>query len=213
MNRLIITESEYENPETDDNSNQNYKSDFEDNPISGTDSRKRLSPGREIIALMQTAANILIGKENFFEKNFRNISSSDEVRKLDEGEIDLEIGVSFVSKTEIKRLNSTWRGKHKDTDVLSFPQYDFAALTEDDEKNLLMVAEASKTISLGDVVICVAKAKEQAAEFGHSQEREIVYLFVHSLLHLLGRDHANDEEREKMRVEEEAIMEEMGLTR
>jgi probable rRNA maturation factor len=68
-------------------------------------------------------------------------------------------------------------------------------------------------ISLGDVVICPEQALLQADEFGHSAERELVYLFVHSVLHLLGYDHVEDEDKRKMRTREEKIMSEIGLER
>ena len=66
---------------------------------------------------------------------------------------------------------------------------------------------------LGDVVICSDRAKEQAEEFGHSFEREIIYLFVHSVLHLLGYDHMEEDEKRIMRRREEEVMERIGLKR
>ena len=66
---------------------------------------------------------------------------------------------------------------------------------------------------LGDVVICLEKAREQAEEFGHSEEREIVYLFVHSVFHLLGYDHMEDEEKAEMRSAEEKVMSFLELER
>lgn len=111
-----------------------------------------------------------------------------------------ELSVTFVDKDEIKALNSEYRGVDRVTDVLSFPQYespeDFPTEGE---------------ICLGDVVICREKMQEQAEEFGHSFEREILYLFTHSVLHLLGYDHETDEEKAVMRAREEEIMNEIGL--
>ena len=85
---------------------------------------------------------------------------------------------------------------------MSFPQ--FADLEE--------VPEVGE-ICLGDVVICKERAAEQAEEFGHSFEREIIYLFVHSILHLLGYDHEEDEDKKQMRAREEEVMEHMGIHR
>ncbi len=68
-------------------------------------------------------------------------------------------------------------------------------------------------MAIGDVVICEEKAQEQAEEYGHSFERESVYLFVHSVLHLIGFDHIEDEERKEMRAEEERVMDLLGLPR
>ena len=88
------------------------------------------------------------------------------------------------------------------TDVLSFPQFD--DLVED-------IPEVCE-ICLGDVVICEQKAREQAEEFGHSFERELVYLFTHSVLHLLGYDHVNSEEEEtEMREHQRDVMKKLGL--
>ncbi|MGF6375413.1 putative rRNA maturation factor [Clostridiales Family XIII bacterium PM5-7] len=113
-----------------------------------------------------------------------------------------EISISFVSNEEIKDLNREYRGKDQVTDVLSFPQFDDLTL-------LPKVGE----ICLGDVVICQEKAMEQAEELGHSFQREIIYLFTHSVLHLLGYDHMNDEDKQEMRQREEEVMEFLGIPR
>ena len=110
------------------------------------------------------------------------------------------VSVSFAMKNEIQRLNKTYRGIDSPTDVLSFPQYE--DLSEiPDEGDIL----------LGDVVICVEVAMEQAKEYGHSQERELLYLFTHSILHLLGYDHMDEDEKKEMRRREETVMEAIGL--
>lgn len=114
-----------------------------------------------------------------------------------------EISVTFVQPDEIQSLNREYRGIDRVTDVLSFPQ--FADLAEE----LPEVGE----ICLGDVVICKDRAEEQAKEFGHSFEREIIYLFVHSVLHLLGYDHEAEAEKKLMRAREEAIMNYMEIPR
>jgi probable rRNA maturation factor len=119
---------------------------------------------------------------------------------------DIEISLTMVTPEEIKELNRAYRGVDKVTDVLSFPQF------EEDEE--IPSADFSfGEISLGDVVICVEKAQEQADEYGHSFEREFVYLFVHSLLHLLGYDHMEDDEKVIMRLKEEDVMEHLHLRR
>lgn len=114
-----------------------------------------------------------------------------------------EISVTFVDLDEIHELNKQYRGVDKPTDVLSFPQFD------DLEEEIPEGCE----ICLGDVVICEQKAREQAEEFGHSFERELVYLFTHSVLHLLGYDHMEDDEKKAMREREEEIMKQIGLMR
>ncbi len=112
-----------------------------------------------------------------------------------------EVSVSFVDAEEIRRLNAEYRGVDSVTDVLSFPQYDG---TEE---------QAFEVIALGDVVICNERAEAQAEEYGHSYEREIIYLFVHSMMHLLGYDHMEPEEKAEMRAREEAVMDELGIPR
>ena len=114
-----------------------------------------------------------------------------------------ELSVTFVGLDEIHELNREYRGVDRPTDVLSFPQF------EDLEEEIPEVGE----ICLGDVVICREKAEEQAEEFGHSFERELVYLFTHSVLHLLGYDHMEEDEKKVMRQREEEIMEKIGLMR
>ena len=114
-----------------------------------------------------------------------------------------ELSVTFVGLDEIHELNREYRGVDRPTDVLSFPQF------EDLEEEIPEVGE----ICLGDVVICWEKAEEQAEEFGHSFERELVYLFTHSVLHLLGYDHMEEDEKKVMRQREEEIMEHIGLMR
>ena len=114
----------------------------------------------------------------------------------------LSMSVSFVSADEIKDLNREYRGKDTVTDVLSFPQFDPYEYMQDWDE-----------VSLGDVVICEERAHQQAAEFGHSYERELIYLFVHSCFHLLGYDHETEEEKRVMREKEEKIMTQLDLRR
>lgn len=114
----------------------------------------------------------------------------------------LSMSVSFVSADEIKDLNREYRGKDAVTDVLSFPQFDPYEYMQDWDE-----------VSLGDVVICEERAHQQAEEFGHSYERELIYLFVHSCFHLLGYDHETEEEKRVMREKEEKIMTQLDLRR
>ncbi len=119
-----------------------------------------------------------------------------------------EISLSLVSLDEIHELNRTYRGIDRPTDVLSFPMVeDFDAL----QKMYDQIGESTDELLLGDVVICLDKALQQAEEYGHSKEREIVYLFTHSVLHLLGYDHMDEEEKKIMRAREEEVMAERHL--
>lgn len=110
---------------------------------------------------------------------------------------DFEVCVSFVDKDEIQRMNREYRDIDRVTDVLSFPQYDedggFVGIEDED-------------IFIGDVVLCVDKAHEQAVEYGHSFEREMIYLTIHSILHLLGYDHEEEDDKVQMRSREKAII-------
>ncbi|MDF3003310.1 MAG: ybeY [Bacillota bacterium] len=114
----------------------------------------------------------------------------------------VEISVTFVSTEEIHELNRVYRDKDSVTDVLSFPQYETVS-----------EMHQAGVICLGDVVICPEQALLQADEFGHSGERELVYLFVHSVFHLLGYDHIEEEDKAEMRAQEEKIMNLIGLVR
>lgn len=116
-----------------------------------------------------------------------------------------EVVVTFVDDAEIKKLNNEFRNIDKSTDVLSFP------LGEGGEYDLNPETGA---YSLGDVVISVEHAVAQSEEYGHSFERELAYLTVHSMLHLLGFDHVNGgDEAALMRKTEEEVMTVLGLTR
>ncbi len=94
------------------------------------------------------------------------------------------ISVTFTDNEGIRALNREYRDKDAPTDVLSFPQYDFAAGETPDPEFLC---------ELGDIVISLEKAKEQAKEIGHGYKREVAFLAVHSVLHLLGYDHEHSE--------------------
>jgi probable rRNA maturation factor len=127
--------------------------------------------------------------------------------------LGLEVSLSFVSETEIRSLNRDYRGVDAVTDVLSFPQFDSRdALAEAIRQSLSSGMHETPAL-IGDIMICRPRALHQAAEYGHSALREIVYLFVHGLLHLLGYDHLTETEKETMRSKEEASMARLGLAR
>ena len=125
------------------------------------------------------------------------------VLRLEKFPYSAEISVTFVDNHEIRKLNAEYRNKDIETDVLSFPMGENGVYDE----NHATVAKI-----LGDVVISIPKALEQAQLYGHSFEREVGYLTVHSVLHLLGYDHENGGlERVRMREKEEYVMDELGL--
>ena len=104
-------------------------------------------------------------------------------------ESDAEVSVTFCDNAYIKELNKLHRNKDSATDVLSFPMYDFSS--EDEE------LPEYEPITLGDIVISIERAKEQAKEIGNTFLEEIAFLVVHSMLHLLGYDHERSPEDEE----------------
>ena len=136
-------------------------------------------------------------KENLEDIFFQDILVALEACYKVEGlEGDYEISFSFVGPEEIKELNKNYRGKDAVTDVLSFP---------------LSLPEEDPDYYLGDIVVCLDRANEQALEFNHSLKREIIYLTIHSFFHLLGYDHMNDSEKKIMREKEKSAVIEVGV--
>ena len=116
-----------------------------------------------------------------------------------------EVSVTFTDNEGIHELNKKFRGVDKPTDVLSFPLFDYEGENEEPPIDEIIS-------NLGDIVISLERAQEQAEEFGHSFERETAFLCVHSMLHLLGYDHERSEEEDaEMRAKQREIMEIMGL--
>ena len=113
-----------------------------------------------------------------------------------------EVSVTFVDNQGIKELNAQYRDKDTETDVLSFPMGENGVWDKDPETGAFI---------LGDVVISMEKAMEQANIYGHSLQREVGYLTAHSVLHLLGYDHIEPLDRVHMREKEELIMDQLGL--
>lgn len=140
-------------------------------------------PGQNITDLMQRAGTLCVEAEGL-----------DATRA--------SVSVTFVTSEEIRKLNAMYRNVDATTDVLSFPQYeDLSELPKEGE------------LCLGDVVICTEQALLQADEYGHTPERELIYLFVHSVCHLLGFDHMEDDDKSEMREREEQILMQLGLER
>ncbi len=100
-----------------------------------------------------------------------------------------EVSVTFCDNEYIKKINNEHRKKNSATDVLSFPMYDF----DETEPEI----NPDGTVTLGDIVISLERAAEQAKEIGHSLEREVAFLVIHSTLHLLGYDHERSEDDEE----------------
>jgi probable rRNA maturation factor len=117
-----------------------------------------------------------------------------------------ELSLTFVDNDAIQDINREYRGKDKSTDVISF------AMEEMGEGELEIVGEDLPR-ALGDIIISIPKAEEQAEEYGHSFMRELGFLAVHGFLHLLGYDHETEEEEKEMFTRQTEILERYGLTR
>lgn len=118
---------------------------------------------------------------------------------------DWLITLHLVTDDAIRKLNLEHRGQDAPTDVLSFPLQE----TGGDA----FVLPPGQPVHLGDVVISHPRAVEQAHEFGHSVDREVAYLVAHGVLHILGYDHEDAADRERMRAKEEAALQPLGFTR
>ena len=153
----------------------------------------RLTP--EMRELMQQAA------EEAFRTEFAGEIDAEDL------ENEPETGVTIVDDNTILELNREYRGKDSVTDVLSFPQFegheDLLADLKNDEASTL----------IGDVVICYEQAERQADEYDTGITREMLYLFVHSVMHLFGYDHMEEDEKAVMRKREEEVLAAIGVVR
>ena len=120
----------------------------------------------------------------------------------------LLVSVTLTTPENIKKLNKEFRNINKETDVLSFPMFE---KTEID----YMIENKNWDYDdiLGDMVISISKVQEQAIEYGHSFERELSYMVVHSFYHLIGYDHVKEEDKMIMRPKEEYVLNELNLNR
>ena len=126
----------------------------------------------------------------------------------------LAVDINFVSIDEIHNLNLKFRKKDKETDVLSFPMFEFVPfhkIKKSTYKN--SIDPVTKKLFIGDIAICEEVAERNALEYGHSKEREIFYLIVHGFLHLLGFDHEKEEDQRLMRAAEEAVLSKFKIKR
>jgi probable rRNA maturation factor len=125
-----------------------------------------------------------------------------------------EVALTFVDNTRIHELNLEYRGIDRPTDVLSFAMNE----SGEDELDIIYEVEEGKALEdvpdvLGDIIISVTRAQEQALEYGHSLERELGFLFVHGFLHLLGYDHQDEASEAEMMSKQEKVLAQVGLTR
>ncbi|EGO86857.1 rRNA maturation RNase YbeY [Clostridium botulinum C] len=137
--------------------------------------------------------------------------------KEEEVKVNTEVSVIFIDNNTIKEINKETRDIDKVTDVLSFPMLDYpqGKVYKDTYKDYEFDASYldEGELVLGDIVLSLEKAEEQSTEFRHSFLREVCYLTVHSVLHLLGYDHMEDDDKIRMRKREEEILERFSITR
>ncbi|MEG1509392.1 MAG: rRNA maturation RNase YbeY [Clostridia bacterium] len=125
---------------------------------------------------------------------------------------DFLVEVSIVSEDKIKEANCNTRDVDEITDVLSFPNLDFIFPYSFNEYKFDVDYDCNK-IMLGDIIICKERMIEQAKEYGHSETRELSYLFLHGILHLFGFDHMIEEDKVVMRKREEEVLNALGINR
>ncbi len=126
---------------------------------------------------------------------------------------DLSCEIVLCGREEIRALNARERGKDAVTDVLSFPSLELGAGAPVLRDRHPFDLDEEGRLFLGSIVICREQAREQAEEYGHSFRRELHYLAVHGLCHLLGYDHETDADKSAMRAREEEILSAMGICR
>ena len=120
----------------------------------------------------------------------------------------LLITITLTTKEEIRQINKTYRNIDRPTDVLSFPMFEKDELDRKIKENDFMHEDV-----LGDIIISIEQVENQAKEYGHSFERELSYMIVHGFYHLMGYDHIEEKDKEKMRPKEEKILNILNITR
>ena len=138
--------------------------------------------------------------------------------EMEECPWECEVNITLTDNEGIRAMNQEFRELDVPTDVLSFPMIayqepgDFAFLEEESAETEYFNLDSGELL-LGDIVISVERAKEQAEEYGHSLERELAFLTAHSMYHLMGYDHMEDEERMVMEQKQEKVLQSLGITR
>ena len=139
-------------------------------------------------------------EEKLIKEVIETVLKEEEIKK------SLEVYVTLTNNESIHKTNRETRNVDRPTDVLSFPMFER-------EEIPFLKEESEDSDILGDIIISVEKVEEQAKEYGHSFERELAYLTVHGMLHLLGYDHMIEEEKNVMRKREEEILAILSLSR
>lgn len=150
------------------------------------------------ITLSYSDLQLQAGREDWEKVVETVLAKAAEIHQIDE---QAEISVLLCDDEYIHALNREYRNIDRPTDVLSF------ALNEGEQ------SAVEEMGMLGDIIVSVDKVVEQAAEYGHSEKRELAYLTVHGFLHIIGYDHMTDEEKEEMRAAEEEVLQALAIGR
>lgn len=151
------------------------------------------------IDLMDETETLNNSELSFVEKVLKHAAETENISEA-------EVSVTFVTNDIIQAINNEYRGKNTPTDVISFAMEE---LGEGEQE----IIGADEPRMLGDIIISLDRTKEQAADYGHSFERELGFLAVHGFLHLLGYDHMNEEEEKEMFSKQENILASLGIKR
>ena len=164
--------------------------------------KKKRERKKKMTLLIDNRTDFEITKE--FEKLFNDVVK--ESLRYEEFDPECEVSLSIVSNDEIQEINKQFREIDAPTDVLSFPLLTFEEGEQAD-------VNENNEILLGDIIISIDKAKAQAEEYGHGLRRELAFLTAHSMLHLMGYDHMEEEEQKEMFKKQDDILNNLGITR
>ena len=164
--------------------------------------KKKRERKKKMTLLIDNRTDFEITKE--FEKLFNDVVK--ESLRYEEFDPECEVSLSIVSNDEIQEINKQFREIDAPTDVLSFPLLTFEEGEQAD-------VNENNEIMLGDIIISIDKAKAQAEEYGHGLRRELAFLTAHSMLHLMGYDHMEEEEQKEMFKKQDDILNNLGITR
>lgn len=164
--------------------------------------KKKRERKKKMTLLIDNRTDFEITEE--FEKLFNDVVK--ESLRYEEFDPECEVSLSIVSNDEIQEINKQFREIDAPTDVLSFPLLTFEEGEQAD-------VNENNEIMLGDIIISIDKAKAQAEEYGHGLRRELAFLTAHSMLHLMGYDHMEEEEQKEMFRKQDDILNNLGITR
>ena len=147
-----------------------------------------------------------IEKQEYEETILKVLDKCFEIENLPKEK--LLVSITLTNPENIRKLNKQYRDIDKETDVLSFPMFEKEEINQMLQKGIWEYDDI-----LGDMIISLKQVQEQAIEYGHSFERELSYMVVHSFYHLMGYDHIKQEDKEVMRPKEEYVLEQLGIIR